>query len=64
MFSTLGTMNYTVGNYASAAAAASSGRVNILFQNVNIMFGPVDPSKMWVRSNADAAGTIYWDTIG
>jgi hypothetical protein len=63
MVMSLGLINYTVGDYANAAAAAGSGKVNIIYQNMNIMFGPVDPSKMWVRSNANAAGTIYWDTI-
>ena len=59
----LGLINYTVGDYASAAAAAGSGKVNIIYQNVNIMFGFVDPSKMWVRANANAASNVYWDTI-
>ena len=63
MVFTLALINYTVGDYATAAAAAGSGKVNIIYQNVNIMFGPVDPSKMWVRANGAAASNVYWDTI-
>ena len=63
MVFSLALINYTVGDYANAAAAAGSGKVNIIYQNVNIMFGPVDPSKMWVRANAASSSNIYWDTI-
>ena len=56
-------INYVIGDFASAALAASSGNVNVLSATTNLMFGPVDPTRMWIRSNGTAASIIYWDTV-
>ena len=56
-------INYCIGEFANSAAVVSGGKVNIIFATTNIMFGPVDPSKMWIRSNGGTASIVYWDTI-
>ena len=56
-------INYSVGDYANSAAVVSGGKVNIFRETTNIMFGPVDPSKMWIRSNGGTASIVYWDTL-
>ena len=58
----IGATNYAVGEFANSGAAASSGKVNIIPTSTYIDFGPVDPSKMWVRGNT-AASSMYWDTV-
>jgi len=58
----IGATNYVIGEFANAAAAAASGKVNIIPTSTYIDFGPVDPSKMWVRGNTSASN-IYWDTV-
>lgn len=63
MFYAAAAINYCVGDFANAAAVASSGKVNIIQATTNVMFGHVDPSKMWVRSNGTSASIIYWDAI-
>ena len=56
-------INYCIGDYANSAAVVSGAKVNIFRETTNIMFGPVDPSKMWIRSNGGTASIVYWDTI-
>ena len=58
----IGATNYAVGEFANSAAVVASGKVNILPTSTYIDFGPVDPSKMWVRGNT-AATNMYWDTV-
>ena len=63
MFHAAAAINYTIGDFADAAAAAGSGKVNILNPSVNLAFGPVDPARMWIRSNGAVASILYWDTV-
>lgn len=63
MFYALAAINYCVGEYADSTAVIAGARVNIIPGSLNLMFGPVDPSKMWVRSNGASSSTLYWDTI-
>jgi hypothetical protein len=58
----IGATNYAVGDFANSGAVVSSGKVNILPTSTYIDFGPVDPSKMWVRGNTTASN-LYWDTV-
>ena len=63
MFYGAAAINYCVGEFADSAAVVNGGKVNIIPATSNLMFGPVDPSKMWIRSNGASASILYWDTI-
>lgn len=63
MFYGAAAINYCVGEFADSAAVVSGAKVNIIPATSNLMFGPVDPSKMWIRSNGASASILYWDTI-
>ena len=63
MFYGAAAINYCVGEFADSAAVVNGGKVNIIPATSNLMFGPVDPSKMWIRSNGGTASILYWDTI-
>lgn len=56
-------INYSIGEYANAAAVAAAGKINIIAATTGEQFGPVDPKQMWIRSNGAAASILYWDTI-
>ena len=56
-------INYVIGEFADAAAAANSGKVNIIPATAVEHFGPVDPKQMWIRSNGASASILYWDTL-
>ena len=63
----IGATNYVIGDFVdgtagAGGAASNANRVNILPTSTYINFGPVDPSKMWVRGNT-AATNLYWDTV-
>jgi hypothetical protein len=56
-------INYCIGEYANSAAVVSGAKVNIIPISTYLDFGPVDPKKMWIRSNGATASIIYWDTV-
>ena len=56
-------INYVIGEFANAAAAAASGNVNIIAATTPEHFGPVDPKQLWIRSNGVSASIVYWDTL-
>ena len=63
----IGATNYVIGDFVdgtagTGGAANTANRVNILPTSTYIDFGPVDPSKMWVRGNT-AATNLYWDAV-
>ena len=64
-FYVLAQCNHVIGDYATAAdalAASNAGKYGVMAANVTIDFGPVDPSKMWVRSGS-AQTTLTWETV-
>ena len=64
-FFALAQCNYVIGDYATAAealAASTAGKYGVINGNVSVDFGPVDPSKMWIRSGS-AATTLTWETV-